>query len=121
MGVPVVALPRALKDGLGVFPDALDPALLVDDAHDPERREVQVARVDPDRTERRLLRVEVLLEAVDDELPRLPVERGHRVVERVEERVVPLAADGVRVVRVDAEEADTAEIPQKGVLGLRES
>ena len=80
-----------------------------------------MAGVDTDRAERLLLGVEVLLEAVDDELARLAVERGHRVIERVEEGVVSLAAHRVCVVRVDAEEADTAEIPQKGVLGLRES
>ena len=75
--------------------------------------------VDADGAERLLLGVEVLLEAVDDELARLAVERGHRVVERVEEGVVPLAAHRVRVVRVDAEEADAAEIPEERVLRLK--
>ena len=75
--------------------------------------------VDADRTERLLLGVEVLLETVDDELPRLSVERGHRVVERVEEGVSPLAANGVGVVRVDAEKSDSAEVPEERVLRLK--
>ena len=117
--MPVVPLPRALKNSLGVFPHTRDSPLLVDDAHDPERREVQVSRIDAHWTERLLLCVEVLLEAVDDELPRLPVERGHRVVERVEEGVVPLAANGVGIVRVDAEKSDSTEIPEKRILRLK--
>ena len=117
--MPVVPLPGALEHGLGVFPDARHSPLLVDDAHDAEGGEVEVACVDADRAERLLLGVEVLLEAVDDELARLAVERGHRVVERVEEGVVPLAAHCVRVVRVDAEQSDAAEIPEERVLRLK--
>ena len=119
MGMPVVPLPGALEHGLGVFPDARHSPLLVDDAHDAEGGEVEVAGVDAYGAERLLLGVEVLFEAVDDELARLAVERGHRVVERVEEGVVPLAAHCVRVVRVDAEESDAAEIPEERVLRLK--
>ena len=119
--MPVVPLPRALENGLRVLPHTRDSPLLVDDAHDPEGREVEVSCVDADRTERLLLGVEVFLEAVHDELPRLPVERGHRVVERVEEGVVPLAAHGVGVVRVNAEESDSAQIPEERVLRLEYS
>ena len=78
-----------------------------------------MSRIDADRTERLLLCVEVLLEAVDDELPRLPVERGHRVVERLEEGVVSLAANGVGIVRVDTEKSDSTEISEKRILRLK--
>ena len=117
--MPVVSLPRTLENGLRVFSHTLDNPLLVDDAHNPERREIQVSRINANGTQVRLLGVEVLFETVDDELPRLPVERGHRVVERVEERVVPLAADSVRVVRVDAKKSDSSKIPEKRVLCLK--
>ena len=73
--VPVVTLPGALKRGLRVLPESGDPALAVDNAHDPVGRDADARGDDGDNVLGR--GKEVLLQGVHHQLARTPVQPKH--------------------------------------------
>lgn len=109
----VVSLTSAFQGCLGVLPDASDAAFTVHHPDDPVGRHVDAHGAQGLRRGH-----EVLLEAVDNKLSGLPVKLGHGLEDGLEKAEFALTTKVVHVIGVHAEEADSAEVPEDGVLGL---
>ena len=111
--VAIVALSGTFKDRFAFFSDASNFAFSIDDSDNPGW-----GNVNADGAQCLRGCNEVLFEAVNNELTRLPVQLGHGLENGLQERKFALAADIVNVVGVNTEQGYATQVTQYGVLGL---